>query len=165
MRKWLIAGAAAAIAALVGVCAYAQVIGLNLDLDGKVTWVVSYGPEGPGGSGVYVTSDQIRNAISHTLIPTGTTVTTSPVNLNGLVIATGAITTWTVNLPNPAFKSEHITIANGTGSNFTSNVTVTALTTPQNQTLAQSFASQSISAGSSVEFQYDYNSLTWYRIR
>jgi hypothetical protein len=112
-----------------------------------------------------VTLNQIRNASGHSLVATGTTVTSAPTNVVGNLIATGAITTWNVTLPNPAFDGEVFQAVNGTGSTFTSNVTVTAATTPQSQTLAQSYSSQTINAGAAAEWTFDLASLTWYRIR
>lgn len=112
-----------------------------------------------------ITVNQIRNAVGHALVATGTTVTSAPANTVGCLVADGAITTWNITLPNPAFDGESFCAANGTGSTFTSNVTVTAATTPQNQTLAQSYSGQSISAGASAQWIFDYASLTWYRVR
>ena len=112
-----------------------------------------------------VTLNQARNAVGHALVAAGTTVTSVPTNAVAELIADGAITTWNVTLPNPAYDGEQFIAANGTGSSFTSNVTVTAATTPQNQTLAQSYSSQSISAGASAQWAFDFASLTWYRVR
>lgn len=159
MRKWIIAGAAALVA-LAGV-AIAQTLS-PLDINGQSTWVINYGGS---GSGVYITLDQARNSRSHTLVGTGTAITTSPTNAIGTLIATGTATTWAITLPNPAIRSETFIVANGTGSTLTSLVTVTAGTTPQNQTLAQSYSSQSISAGASAQWDFDYDTLTWYRTR
>ena len=112
-----------------------------------------------------VTLNQARNAVGHALVAAGTTVTSAPTNAVAELIADGAITTWNITLPNPAYDGEQFIAANGTGSSFTSNVTVTAATTPQNQTLAQSYSSQSISAGASAQWAFDFASLTWYRVR
>jgi len=74
-----------------------------------------------------------------------------------------APTTWTITLPNPAFDGEIVEV--GTDTTLTTNVTVQAATTPQNQTMAATFTSQTVSAGSSAEFRFSYTSLKWWRMR
>jgi hypothetical protein len=112
-----------------------------------------------------ITLNQARNAMGHALATGTGTTTSTPANTVAALIGTTAITTWNITLPNPAFDGESFIAANGTGSTYTTNVTVTAGTTPQNQTLAQSYSSQSISAGASAQWIYDGAALTWYRIR
>lgn len=115
---------------------------------------------------ITVTLNQVRNSTGHALVAAGTTVTSAPTNIVDNLIAIGAITTWNVTLPNPAYDGELFAVVNGTGSSFTTNTTVTAATTPQNQTLANSFSSQTLAAsGGSAEFTFDFASLTWYRVR
>lgn len=160
MRRYLIAGAILALALAGGAIAQ-QLTFYNLT--GAETFVVSIG--GIGGQSTYATINQVRNSSGHQLVATGTTVASAPTNAVGNLIATGAITTWNVTLPNPAFDGEVFSVVNGTGSSFSSNTTVTATTTPQNQTLAQTYSSQTLSAGASAEWQYDYATLTWYRMR
>lgn len=113
-----------------------------------------------------VTLNQIRNATGHALVATGTTVNSTPTNVVDNLIATGAITTWNITLPNPAYDGEIFAAVNGTGSAFTSNTSVTAGTTPQNQTLNNAVSSATLAAnGGGVEFTFDLASLTWYRVR
>lgn len=116
------------------------------------------------GSACEILLNHVRNTVGHLLIPTGTTVTTIPNWYQANIIATGAITTWAVSLPDPAPDSMVFTVVNGTGSSFSSNVTVTAQSTPQAHVLAQTYSSQTIAAGASVEWQFDLATLTWYRI-
>jgi hypothetical protein len=167
MRKWIIGLGALVFAGCIA--ALAQVPGLYIasptGLEQINVLVESTGTAVTNPQIQTVTINQVRNSSGHALVSTGTTVTSTPTNIVGNLIATGAITTWNVTLPNPAYDGEMFQVVNGTGSSFTSNVTVTAGTTPQNQVLAQSFASQSISAGAAAEWTFDLASLTWYRIR
>ena len=166
-RNWII-GAVLGLAALCGI-AIAQVPGLFIASPTGLEQINVLVPS----TGTVVTSpqitsipvNQIRNAVGHGLVAAGTTVTSAPANTVGCLIADGAITTWNITLPDPAFDGENFCVANGTGSSFSSNTTVTATTTPQNQTLAQSYSGQSISAGASAQWIFDYASLTWYRVR
>ena len=113
-----------------------------------------------------VTANMLRNTTGYALVGTGTTVTSTPSASVNELIATGAITTWNVTLPNPAADGQLFEVVNGTGSAFTTNVTVTAGTTPQNQTLANTFTSQTLAAnGGSAEFSFVLPTLTWYRVR
>lgn len=112
-----------------------------------------------------ITVNQIRNATGKLLVGTGTTVTSTPTNATGCLIATGAITTWNITLPNPAYDGEDFCVTNGTGASFTTNTTVTAAATPQVQTLAQAFSAQTVAAGASVQWIFDLPTLTWYRMR
>lgn len=159
MRKWLIAGAIAV--ALAGVALAQQLTFTNLT--GAETWVVSLG--GPGGSGVFASINQVRNTTGYQTVAAGTTVNSAPTNAVGNLIAIGAITTWSVTLPNPAYDGQDFQITNGTGSSFSSNTTVTATTSPQNQTLSQTYSSQTLSAGASAEWLYVNSTSTWYRMR
>lgn len=167
MKKWLI-GAGLGLLALCGV-AYgaatpgAGIPGLFIASPTGLEQINVYG-SGPQIETVYL--NQIRNAAGHQLVATGTTVTSAPPNSVGYLIAKGTITTWNVTLPNPAYDGELFSVANGTGSAFTSNVTVTANASgSQAQVLNTSYSGQSIAATSSVQFQFDLASLTWYEIR
>jgi len=170
MKKWLIGSLAAAGLAALALSALAQVPGLFIasptGLEQINVLVPSTGTIVTNPQIQTVTLNQIRNATGHALVPTGTTVTSTPANVVDNLIATGAITTWNVTLPNPAYDGELFAVVNGTGSSFSSNTTVTAATTPQNQTLANAYSSQTLSAnGGSAEFTFDLASLTWYRVR
>jgi hypothetical protein len=48
---------------------------------------------------------------------------------------------------------------------LTTMVTVQAVTTPQNQTLSAAFAAQTVTAGASNEWQFNFANLKWFRIR
>lgn len=113
-----------------------------------------------------VTLNQVRNATGHALVATGTTVNSTPTNIVDNLIATGAITTWNVTLPNPAYDGELFAVVNGTGSSFTTNTSVTVGSTPQAQVLPQTYSGQTLAAnGGSAEWTFDLATLTWYRVR
>lgn len=116
-----------------------------------------------------ISLNQVRNTHGYSTVATGTTVTSTPTSAVSYLVAIGAITTWNITLPNPAQDGFLFNACNGTGSNFTSNVTVTANASgTQNQTLAQSFSSQSINAGVCAAWLYTSSVATagtWYRMR
>lgn len=169
MRKGLIA-AALLVGGWLAAAALAQVPGLFIasptGLEQINVLVPSTGAAVTSPQITSITVNQIRNSTGHALQGTGTTVASTPSNTVDNLIATGAITTWNVTLPNPAYDGELFAVVNGTGSSFTSNVSVTAGTSPQNQTLANSYSSQTLaSGGGSAEFTFDLATLTWYRVR
>jgi hypothetical protein len=74
-----------------------------------------------------------------------------------------APTTWAITLPNPAFDGEVVTV--GTDTTLTTMVTVTAAASPQNQTLPVAFAAQTVTAGTTAQWQFNFAALKWFRIR
>jgi hypothetical protein len=75
-----------------------------------------------------------------------------------------APTTWTITLPNPAFDGEIIQAS--TINTLTTMVTVQTTNTPQAQvTLSPAYSAQTLNANTSVEWQFNAASLTWFRIR
>ena len=71
-----------------------------------------------------------------------------------------APTTWTITLPSPAFDGEIVSVA--TNTTLTTLVTVNA---GAGQTLDGTFNAQTIAANTSVEFQFNFAGLKWYRLR
>jgi hypothetical protein len=77
---------------------------------------------------------------------------------------TTAPTTWAITLPNPANDGQLVKLA--TDTTLTTNVTVTALTTPQNQTLSAAYASQTITANTSgPAWVFSLSLLQWTRVQ
>ena len=155
---------------LLGICAGLGLTALVLaqttpifNLLGTETFVVTLG----SGSSIPVQLNVVRNSAGVTTVATGTTVNSVPTLATSYLVAIGAITTWGVTLPNPANDGQLFCVTNGTGSTFSSNTSVTAATTPQSQTLAQSYSSQSLSAGASACWSYvgPTNTGIWYRNR
>jgi hypothetical protein len=44
-------------------------------------------------------------------------------------------------------------------------VTVTAAVSPQNQTLPVAYAAQTLAVGTTVEWQFNFAALKWFRVR
>lgn len=124
----------------------------------------------PSGSGVTVPISVLTSTTGLVAVPAGTTVTTTG-NINaGYTVAIGAITTWGITLPNPANHGQVFCISNGTGSTFSSNTTVTAPAGgTQTQSLAQTYSSQSLTAGASACWAFNLgltgSTGTWYRVQ
>lgn len=124
----------------------------------------------PSGSGITEPISALTNTGGASPVGAGGTVTNAATLNAAYLIATGAITTWAVTLPNPAYQGSKFCVANGTGSSFTSNTTVTAPAGgTQTQTLNTTYNSQSLSAGASACWVF-YLGLTgstgtWYRVQ
>ena len=159
MRKWMLMGIGAAFAALITTLALGQ---QALNFTGNETWQVNTA----SGSGASMSLNQSRNTTGYQTVGAGATVASAPTNAVNNLIATGAITTWNVTLPNPAFDGELFSVVNSTAAAFTTNTTVTAATTPQNQSLAVAYSGSTLTAnGGSAEWQFQLSNLTWYRVR
>jgi hypothetical protein len=124
------------------------------------------------GSGCNIIFNHVRNTAGYLLVPTGTTVNSTPNWYASQLIATGAITTWNITLPNPAPDGMQFSITNGTGSAFTTNTTVTAPAGGnQAQTLNATFAGQTLASFGSASWQFtctvvtNCSAGTWYRIQ
>jgi hypothetical protein len=120
--------------------------------------------QGPGGPSSYLCLNIVRNGQAFTTFSGSGAQTTAATQANATLMWTGtAPTTWTVTLPNPAFDGEIVEV--GTDTTLTTNVTVQAASTPQSQTMAATFTSQTVTAGASVEFRFSYPLLKWWRMR
>ena len=120
--------------------------------------------QGPGGPSQFLCINQVRNGTALTIVTGSGAATTTATQANSTLMWSGtAPTTWAVTLPNPAFDGEILTLA--TDTTLTTRVTVTATTSPQNQTLNATYNSQTLTAITSVEFQYNASSAKWYQLR
>lgn len=100
-----------------------------------------------------------QNAAIRTLSGTGAMVTTAPVGL--LVWVGTAPTTWAVTLPSAPNNGDAVHLT--TDTTLTTLVTVTAAS---GDTLVASFASQTLTANTTiVGWRYYAPSRTWYRIQ
>ena len=112
MRKWIarmrvargkiiLAGLGLAVVVVSGI-AIAQVPGLFIasptGLEQINVLVPSTGTAVTSPQITTITVNQIRNAVGHALVATGTTVTSAPANTVGCLVADGAITTWNITL-------------------------------------------------------------------
>ncbi len=156
MRKALVAGAVLT-AALAGYLV-AQPIAQN-QFSGNECWNAGQGPGGPSTG--FLCSAQVRNGTDLAVFSGAGAVVTQALFTNSTMMWTGtAPTTWAITLPSPSFDGQIVTV--GTDTTLTTMVTVTA---GAGQTLAAAFAAQTITAGTSVEFQFDQTLLKWFRLR
>jgi len=117
--------------------------------------------QGPGGPSNFLCINQVRNGTALAIISGSGAVTTAATQANSTLYWAGtAPTTWAITLPSPAFDGEIVEVA--TNTTLTTLVTVTPGT---GQTLDGTFNSQTISANTSVEFQYNASGSKWYRLR
>lgn len=150
----------AAIAALCAGLAASQGVVQN-EISGNECWNAGQGPGGPSN---FLCINQVRNGQAISLISGSGAATTTATQQQGTLMWTGAApTTWAVTLPNPAYDGEILTL--GTDTTLTTMVTVTATTSPENQTLAAAYAAQTLTVSTSVAFQFSNSALKWYRIR
>lgn len=155
-HKWLTALGVLSLA--VGV-AIAQVPA-TLNLVG--TEIVRAGLPG-GGSDIAVPSYVLRSGQNHTLAAAGTTVTTQVPAASGIVLATGAITTWNVNLPIAPYSGQSVII--GCPGGTVSTLTITA-TLPASVAIVGTNPTSCTSGGlisQGVGFTYSTSANTWYR--
>lgn len=121
------------------------------------------------GSAVEAGLNHIRNSAGYALVGAGATVNSTATLASGNLIATGAITTWNVTLPNPAYDGMVFGVSNSTAAAFTTNTTVTAVAGQQTQTLAVAYSGQTLAAnGGRALWQFSGptgTTGTWYRIQ
>lgn len=116
-----------------------------------------------GGSDIAVPVYVLRNGESHTLVATGTTVTTQIPATSAMALATGAITTWNVNLPTVPYSGQKV-IINCPGGTVTT-LTITA-TLPTSVAIVGTNPTSCTSGGTiaqGVGFTYSVSANTWYR--
>jgi hypothetical protein len=157
MRNYLIGAlvGAAAVAALA--FAWAQPVTFN-NLSGNECWPAG---QGPGGPAAYLCTNIVRNGAALSTFSGSGAFTTAATPSNSTLFWVGtAPTTWTITLPTPAFDGEIVTVA--TDTTLTTLVTVNPAT---GQTMDGTFNAQTISANGSVEFQFSFATLKWYRLR
>lgn len=115
---------------------------------------------GIGGTGSFVVLNTLRNA-AEVSTTSGSGAATSVLTTGGSLFWTGtAPTTWAITLPTAPADGTLVTI--GTATTLTTMVTVTA---GGSDTLSATYASQTLTAVTSVAFVYNATNTTWYRIR
>jgi len=158
----LLAGVVIAALAFIGGL-YAQVGITSTTLTGNEVAVFAVG--GPGGPSLFIPVAELRNATGYltTTTATGTTpAATTSGNLAARILYTAALSGGvTHNSPTAPFDGQMLEIVNGTGSNFTQTITLTA---SAGQTV-NSGAVATLAAGSSAEWMYVVASTTWFRVR
>lgn len=155
------------IVACLGAMAVAQVPGLFITsptgLEQIEVFVPSTGVVTTGSQKVQVTINQIRNSTGYVLVGAGTTVATQVTNAQDNVLATGAITTWNLNLPLAPADGQQVNISCPGGTATTLNV---AATLPAGVAIVGTATPTCSSGGASgAEYTYALAANTWYRIR
>lgn len=157
IHKWTLG--VAALATLAGV-AWAQVP-TTRNLAG--TEIVRAALPG-GGSDIAVPAYVFRSGGNHTLVATGTTVSTAARAQDGALIATGAITTWNVTLPASPYSGQRITITCPGGDVTT--LTIAAASTPASTTLVGTNPTSCTAATATAStWEYSTSANKWYRTR
>jgi hypothetical protein len=161
MRRWsyaLVVGVA--IAALTTAWLSAQPVGQNA-ISGNECWNAGQGPGGVTAG--FLCVNQVRSSTGIQVVTgSGAATTAAGQNVGTLLWHTTAPTTWAVTLPNPAVDGQILRLS--TDTTLTTMVTVTATTSPQNQTLHASFSSQTLTADTSVAWQFNLSLLQWVKI-
>ncbi len=146
-------------AAALSAGAYAQVVTSNL-----VGTEFFNGQAGSvGGGGIVVPDYVLRSGENHQLVAAGTTQTTQVAPATGILLATGAITTWNVNLQTAPYLGQRI-IINCPGGTV-STLTITA-TLPAGVAIVGTNPTSCTSGGAitnGVGFTYSVSANTWYR--
>ena len=155
MRKALLAGSALALLAA-GIAIGQQIT--STTLTGNEVIVAAIG--GPGGSSLFVPISEMRNATALKLFSgAGTPTYTATTNDSTLYWVGAAPTSWTITTPATPWDGEILQI--GTDTTLTTMVTLTANT---GQTLSSTFSSQTVTANTAVEWQYNLANTSWKRI-
>lgn len=158
IRKWLAAGAAGLALFAVGV-AWAQVT-ISFNLTGNEIVLTAL----PGGGASNpVPAYVLRSGENHTFADAGTTVTTQVPATSGQALATGAITTWNVNLPTAPYTGQRV-IINCPGGTVTT-LTITA-TLPSGVAITGTNPTSCTSGGAIANgagFTYSTSRNIWFR--
>jgi hypothetical protein len=139
--------------------AFAQTIA-TFNLSGNE---VFNGSLGPGGGAIQVPTYVLRNGENHTLVATGTTVNTTVPNTSGIVLATGAITTWNIVLPTSPYSGQRVIIGCPGGTITTLGITAAL---PASVAIVGTNPTSCTSGGlisQGVGFTYSVSANKWYR--
>lgn len=116
-----------------------------------------------GGTGIDVPMYAMRSGETHTLVATGTTVATTIPNTSGIVLATGAITTWNIVLPTAPYNGQRVIIGCPGGTVSTLGITASL---PASVAIVGTNPTSCTSGGlisQAAAFTYDSTANTWYR--
>jgi len=153
----LLAGAVIAVLGLIGGL-YAQQL-ISTTLTGNEVVVAAIG--GPGGPSVFVPTGQLRNAAGMKTFSGSGAQTYQMLPSDSTLFWIGtAPTTWTITTPVAPYDGQILQLA--TDTTLTTMVTLTAAT---GQSLQAAFSSQTLTAGTSLEWQYVIATTKWQRIR
>jgi hypothetical protein len=140
------------------VIALAQPVVQN-QFSGTECWNAGQGPGGPSTG--FLCLGQVRNGTGLNIFSGSGAFTTQATTANSTLFwHSTAPTTWTITTPTTPFDGELITLA--TDTTLTTMVTLTAAT---GSTLNAAYTNQTLTAATSVEWQYNFSAAIWYRIR
>jgi hypothetical protein len=129
------------------------------NLSGTECWNAGQGPGGPSTG--FLCAYLIRNGTAMSLFSGSGAVVTTMNTQQGTVYWVGtAPTTWAITLPPIPFDGEQVVVA--TDTTLTTLVTVTP---GGSTTLDGTYNSQTLTALTSVLFQFSYGTQKWYRVR
>lgn len=154
-KRWLLGGAVALLAA----AAWAQVPTTQSYTGNEIVRVALPG----GGSDTAAPLFVLRSGENHTLVAAGTTVATTVPATSGIVLATGAITTWNITLPTAPYGGERVIIncPGGTVSTLSISATLPTGVAIVGTNPTSCTSGGAISNGSA--WQYSASANTWYR--
>lgn len=137
--------------------AFAQSVVQN-QISGNEVWRAA---QGPGGPESYISVQSVRNSSAMTRVSGAGAATTAMTTAQSTLMWVGtAPTTWAVTLPLAPVDGTIVNIS--TDTTLTTMVTVTAAS---GDTLNATYASQTLTAVTAVQFQYSAGNRTWYRFR
>lgn len=143
----------------------AQVPGLFIasptGLEQIEVFVPSTGTVTTGPQKVQVTINQIRNSSGMLLVAAGTTVTTQIANTAATVLASGAITTWNVNLPVSPEDGQNVKI--GCPGGNVGTLTLTATLPTGATVVGAAFTSCTAASANDAQYHYSLANNAWYR--
>lgn len=116
-----------------------------------------------GGSDIAVPVFVLRSGQNATLVATGTTVATTVPNTSGLVLATGAITTWNILLPTAPYDGQTVVIGCPGGTVSTLGITASL---PASVAIVGTNPTSCTAGGDIAQaaaFTYSSSANTWYR--
>jgi hypothetical protein len=155
MKKALVAGAVLALASVGWL--WAQPVAQN-QISGNECWNAG---QGPGGPSQFLCIPQVRNGADMNIFSGAGAVTTQVTQQNSTLYWSGtAPTTWTITLTSPPFDGQLIRVS--TDTTLTTLVTIVAGTVG---TLNSTYNAQTITANTTVAWQFDQPTLKWYRLQ
>jgi hypothetical protein len=155
--RTLLAGAVIAALAFAG-GVWAQTTTIVQNLTGNELVTAQFG--GPGGTSFFTTINALRNATGYLAVPTGGTVNTQVPTTASRVMATGAITTWNINMPTAPYDGQVVQVTCPGG---TSGVTMAA-TLPAGVTIVgTAFTTCTTGGATTAEWLYSASANVWYR--
>jgi hypothetical protein len=118
--------------------------------------------ENTGPQVAIVNINQIRNSNGYVAVAAGTTVTTTLTNAQAIAIATGAITTWNLNLPPAPADGQTVEVACPGGN--TGTLTIAATLPTSVAIVGTNPTSCTAATPTHSRFLYSTAANTWYRI-